>query len=74
MSIHAAAEGDAKWPKAGLPGKVHPRRASPYGCECQHKFGGHNCGQDSTLQEPSIIAQPEDGLSPTEPDINASVE
>jgi hypothetical protein len=28
------------------------------------EFGGYNCGQDSALKDPSIIAQPEVVLSP----------
>jgi len=28
------------------------------------EFGGHNCGQYSTLKDPGIIAQPEVVLSP----------
>jgi hypothetical protein len=38
------------------------------------EFGGHNCGQDSSLKDSSIIAQPEVVFSPAEPDVNASVE
>jgi len=38
------------------------------------EFGGHDSGQNSALEDPSVFAQPQIFFSSTEPDVNARIE
>lgn len=38
------------------------------------EFGGHDCGQDGALEDPSILAEPQAVFSTVEPDVNAGIE
>src|SRR5690349_7808048 len=38
------------------------------------EFSGHNCGQDRSLEDASVLAQPQVFLSPAEANVNASIE
>src|SRR6266566_1300402 len=38
------------------------------------EFGGDDRGQDGSLEDPGVLAQPEKALSPAEADVNASIE
>jgi hypothetical protein len=38
------------------------------------EFGGHHSGQNSTLEDPSIFAEPKVFFSSAEPDVNARIE
>jgi hypothetical protein len=38
------------------------------------EFGGHNSGQNSALEDPSVFAQPEVFFPSAKPDVNARIE
>jgi hypothetical protein len=69
-SIQAEPGGEENWPRARFIQGLLFLLAAGTGIE----FGGHDSGQNSELEDPSVFAQPQIFFSSTEPDVNTRIE